>query len=932
VALINLLYQSFINNLTVSGQKLLNAQEIEALISGTGVAYTFSGATTKFQVDLAAQRSVNKFSYSFSPITLSGLTIQYGRDLNSLTTATPSITSSGVEVLPTVSGFSYPRYFTVTHVAASGSGTRTVSGLFIENTQTEINYGSDGLQDSVTITASGNSGYSPITELKVMNSGTIPTDIYVSVDTYNTSLEILENLEIAPTATGVFSSFNEDYVMPSGIPWEWGNFNSISVIEDQLRLDDPGFTFPTFNPGSIYTLLGLGNMYGNRAFTAKKLDGTHLFVAPGASNQPLLVDPVRNTVIIGATPGTTPANDSQRSRMYFAWDLGDRLYYMLSRTSNDQNIYYYRISTNTHHTLTTASGWFVRYHHALVFNNGNLYVYGGKATAPTSDTDGGNQFWRINVTTLVQTQLTSPPFGFSTDSVDLESAGTEFIYLYKSPNSNVFSRYVIANNVWENVTLVGPETFIANMSYKSDTNEIWVLGDGDYYVHNIVTGFTEQTPRLTSFPNNSNSLGFAIGVDNSMLYGMNGTSFFNDYKIYILNTVPDPVISFSVSGTYTSPVFRLENTTDYHRILVDYLKNSASLIKFDNGIGVDNFQIRGADESPSAYNTVQNFDSELDPDEFVIRALTSESVIGTLDGTLVFNHRFVSSTETPYQSGYITYGFPFITTGDMQYRFWWDPPSNKVAANANLSRFYIVPFQNTLVTGDEPERDSATLRRTTDNNIYIQLGQTSDSGGTFTQLRFYKGDATVNYSISARSGTSYQIELLINWDSGVYKLYFNGTLLGTGSIPLARINLLKDTHTYEIHSLGQNISFDEKFKYLSVSRVSNTIDELGDVLAVPIHRNDPKFGDSGSLTWFPVTVNSALTPKYKYVQFRLTLRGNDTYNFPVVSQVRFPKVIKLENVSPGQTKSVFVRYKFPSVNGLSTNTVYLRSWMYTDKI
>jgi len=919
VSVFNLINQGFVNNLTVANQRVINAAELEGLASGIG-SVLISGATAKLLIDLGAQRATGPFNYAFSSPSLSGITLRYGRELNSLTSASPSVTSSGITVNPTASGFSNPRYFELTHTTTSGSPV-TASGIFISSDPSDINFGADGLLNTLTLTASGIGGYSPITEVKVMNSGTITTDIYVAVDTYNQNIELLENLEIAPTATGIFSSFDAQFEMPSGIPWQWGNFNNVSVVDDEIRLEEPSFSPPSFSLGQYYTLLSFSLDSQSPISRARLADGTPIFVLAGNNNQPILIDPIKNTATFGANPPSLPAAN-QALYQSFAWDGADRLYYMLNRSSNDRNIYYYTLSTNTHTILATTS-FYVRVRRDIVFSNGFLYIYGGQTSVPISDFSGSSQFWRLNLQTLVFTQMMDAPVGFSSGASSIETM-SGFIYLYSNVN---FARYSIAAGTWQLVTLPPPISSYHSISAKTDTNEIWIFGSGGVViVHSVTTAETQQVPILAL---DNSTDGSAIGIDNSMIYHYR--TGFNIFRIYIIGQVPAPVINFTVSGTYTSPVFKLDTVTEYHRILIDYIKNGSAVIKKDANIGPDNFEIRGSDISPVAYNSVQIFDNFIDEEEFVVRSLVSQSVVGVLDRSLVFNHTYVSAAATPFLSAFITYGFPFITTGNMQYRFWWNPPTNKTALNTNLSRFYIVPFLSTLTTGSEPSRDSATLRRTDDDNIYIQLGQSADSGGQFTQLRFYKGDATVNYSINARSGTNYQIELLVNWNTGAYKLYFNSNLLGTGSIPLARLNLLQPAHTYEIHSFGQNISFDERFSYISVSRVGNSAD-TSDIPAVPVHRDDPLFGDAGSLNWFPVTVNSALIPKFKYVQFKMTLRGNNTFNLPVVQGIKFPKVLKLVNVSPGQTKSIYIRYKFPSVNNLNTDVIILRSWMFTDKV
>jgi hypothetical protein len=268
----------------------------------------------------------------------------------------------------------------------------------------------------------------------------------------------------------------------------------------------------------------------------------------------------------------------------------------------------------------------------------------------------------------------------------------------------------------------------------------------------------------------------------------------------------------------------------------------------------------------------------------------------------------------------------------MQYKFWWNPSSNKEDNNNNnFSAFYLVPFLNTIDTGEQPGRDINHLRRSEDNNIYLRFGQTSDDSGTFTAVQFYNGSTTTSYGINAVTGTFYEVCIIINWNTGSYSLYFDNNILGTGTIPQIRIQLLRNYHTYEIFSGGQNVDFEEKFKRLTINRIGTTTPEEISDIAIPVHREDPYYGTTGSLTWYPVTVNSAIIPKYNYIQLKLNLRTSTFYDFPEVKNILFPIVFKFSDIPPSGIGSLYLRYNFNPSNELRTDVINLKAWMKTDK-
>jgi hypothetical protein len=232
-----------------------------------------------------------------------------------------------------------------------------------------------------------------------------------------------------------------------------------------------------------------------------------------------------------------------------------------------------------------------------------------------------------------------------------------------------------------------------------------------------------------------------------------------------------------------------------------------------------------------------------------------------------------------------------------------------------------------------PIRDEDTYERAEGNYLRIRFGQNTDASGNFTRLRFYNGNTTVLYPINAYSGRYYEVILNVNWDNLTYKLFFDGGLVGSGSVPGATRDNIGSQHSFEFFSIADGVTSREKFKHFTVSRVGNVADEDYGTSGIPVHLDDPLFGTNGSLPWIPVTVNSALIPQYKYIQFKLTFKANQVYEdlFRVLN-LYFPKVIKLEDVPSGGSKEVYLRYNFDPSNNLVTKQLYLKAWMFTDKL
>lgn len=906
----NVLYDSFIRNEAVASQHTLTAEDIVNLLSFSG-AVAVSGKNVKLSLDLGFQRATAKLRYAFSPLNLSGVSVQYSRDGVNYTTGSLSLVGNSVEMTPTTSGFTYPRYFTLQHTI---SGAVTLSGLSVLNDQTDINFGTAGDQTNVSISTTENGGTSQVYEIPVFNNRGVTTDIYAGLDTSNITNDVFERLEIASTATGVFSTFNEGLSIPEN-PWQWGLFFQTSVEDDKLKIKDPGFNFKVFQIGSTYSLLNTpADNNGNFPIPARMSDSSYVALTTNNNNAVIIKDPIKNTQFIGSNPVTAASTSDERNNHGLAWDGGSRVYYM--NNSTDQTVRYYNLATNTHGSLG-AFGFYTRAIRRLIFIDDHLYVLGAQSSAGSSSSVGSD-FWSINVNTLSGVLIGTTPA-----SLDTETTVGHNGYVYFLNKNGTFARWNVTLSGWQFLTSPPGVTQYKGLSVNTNTDYLYTQ-DGNNNIYKFNTGSLQWSSSPTGPFTGVNRV--CLALDGAAMYGQESST--NTSKIFVLSQTPSPVIDATVSGYWISPVFKVDQLAYYHKILIEPDVSDNGEIKFDNSIGVDNFQIRGSDVSPSADNLVETFSGALSSQVYITGTLNQYTTILSSGNELTFSHNFIDETTTPFNSGFVTYGFPFNTTGKMQYKFFWNPPTDKLTASSHFSAFYIVPFLTTLDTGLSPERATDTLRRNVDDNIYIRFGQNSDSGGTFTRLSFYNGATIANFSINAVTGVTYEVILLVDWSAKTYKLYFDGALVGTGSIPGSRVLLLQSQHTIEFFS-GAEIDAEEKFSYLSVSRVGNVAPDL-DNIVIPVHKEDPVFGDSGG-TWYPVTVNSNLLPKNKYIQLKLTLRGAGTIDHPVVSAIKFPKIVKLTDVVASGTGSVFVRYNFPPSNNFTTNQLFLKSWMNTDK-
>lgn len=929
----NVLTEAFISNQSITPQYILDPSEVAALIAQSGNVLTFSGTNISLLLDLGFQKSVEKLQYTFTPTSLSGLTISYGRSTEDLFTATPGIVLNSAEVAPTESGYTYPRYFLLTHSATSGTPI-TLSGLVVLNDESDVDFGVSGTQEVISITSKdGFQGYSDVQELKVFNDGSIPANLYVSVDTSTSELDLLERLELSSTPTGTFAAFNEDISVPESVPFEWGDFalNTNLNSEGLLRLEDQTLSFKAFTVGTPLSLPAwAGGPSNARLFESRNATGQEVAVTNDNNLRFHLLDPRTSSTFISSNPDIIPSSTAQRQGHHPAWDGEDRIYYMLNNT--DQVIRYYTISNNTHGTLTTLTSGFPRATRLVVHTGTDLYA-GGMSSVSGTETSAGTLFTRINTSTLVQTTLTALPATPTADGSYMTYLNG-YIYYIADRTSVNFYRYNIALNGWETLTNLPSGGQVLGLVGSVERGKVIV------FMTNPTTGGTyEYTPLSGTFSSSVLSLyhpgtsvpNSATLIAESSLIVSQDTGNGEVRFVTALSEVPDPILPTTFSGTWLSPVFKLQGSENFHRVLLDYEPNEVAYVKFDNSVGVDNFEIRGSNSEPSAESLIENFDTSIDPDGYVTQTLDENSVVSVSGGSLVFNHDFIDVTETPFNRGFLYFSLPFNSDGKMQYKFWWNPANSKTVGSDNFSAFYLVPFLNTVDDGVVPDRSSSTLRRTANDYIYIRFGQSTDTAGSYTRLGVYNGSTTTNYTIAATTGKFYEITFLLDWSTGDYKLYFQGALLGSATIPLTQLVKLQTQHSFEFYSTGDSTDCTERFKHLTVSRVGNPVTFEG-AGAVPVHLEDPLYGRAGSLEWFPVTVNSALIPKYDFVQLKITLRSNGELRSPTIDGIRFPNVVRLEDVPPSGTGSVYVRYNFPISNVVDTKTAFLKAWMATDKV
>ncbi len=89
--------------------------------------------------------------------------------------------------------------------------------------------------------------------------------------------------------------------------------------------------------------------------------------------------------------------------------------------------------------------------------------------------------------------------------------------------------------------------------------------------------------------------------------------------------------------------------------------------------------------------------------------------------------------------------------------------------------------------------------------------------------------------------------------------------------------------------------------------------------------DDPVWGTSGNLTWKEVKKDGYFLSKYRYHQFRYTLRSTSGSITPVLNGVYMPMSVKIEDIYPQQSKPLYIRAEFEGVED-ALYTSKLKCW------
>lgn len=923
----NILTESFIQNVSgVEPQLDLTSENIIDMLSGSA-SVAVSGGTVTLLMDLGAQKDVDRLDYGFTTVTTSGVIVSYGRTVDNMVTGSLLQVGQALRVFPTTSGFDFPRYFKIQHQIPSGSPV-SLNSLSVFNNDEDVNFGQDGSLTSFSLTG-GTGQQQEVYELYIRNDGTIATDMYVSLDTDSQDIEDLEKFYMAPTATGTFVNFDADLEVPTTVPWEWGIFDKTVVSADnKLALTNPA------NPASLYTtgsVLSLSASHGDadesKVTEAKNISGEGVFVIPRYDHSFNLTNVFNNVRTVTSSPTHyTISNDYERDIIYPAWDGDDKIYYMNGKDTAEIQVY--EISSDTHSTAISGLPFYNRRAKVLFYDDGDLIAMACQSGAGNPQ-DVGIDVWRVNISTGLSTQLQDMPYLLEATGLHQMTEAGNYIYYMPGINSNRrFYRYSISANQWEQLAS-HPTGFSRGLAYSAEENTVWAILDGDLRKYLPDTGNWSSTifdSVAVSSVANARGTHIAFGSSVYFVSAVDGSS------AQRAEVIAEPIVlndlNSTISGTWLSPVFRVERAENYRRVFVDLINEQE--VSVDAGsLGVATFEVRGSDIDPASDNVIESFGVALDPETWV-EAVTGDVVLQSANNVLTFSHE---ANASPYTSGNIYYGFPLGTAGQMQYKFWWNPASNKLGGSTTFSALYIVPYLDTIVTGKVPVRDPDTNQRTEDNYVYLKLGSDADSGGSVSTLEFYNGSSTASFSINASTGAFHEVILIVDWDTGDYAVRFAGQQIGSGNIPAFKRSQLEAQHSIEIFSAAETVDADEKFKYLAINRVGlDTAFE--DDRAIPVHLEDPVYGLDGSVEFIPVTVNSPLLPKTEFMQFRFTFRSLkvDPDNYPAIASLRFPPVLKLSSVGVGETKPIYFKYDFESADALSTLNLKLKAWMFTDKL
>lgn len=929
----DLLEQALIfNSTTVTGsQYLLNQEEVNSLIGLSDSSLSIVNQEFGLDIDLKTQTSLYQIQYKVSPLDLNGVEIEYGRTLNDMFSATPTISGAFITVNPTESGYSNPRYIRIKDSFLTTSG--VVEQINVLNTDTEIVFGESGVLSNITLVGDITASTSDIVEIPITNSGIIPADIYVSLDPSANS-ENFSNFEIGLSATGVFYTFNEDLTIPDSIPWRLGYLDNLLISEDdKLKFNNP-IQSDSLSVGSIIQFPGaslLDPVVEVNLIEIIDIDGSTKVARSSTDYSIQIIDPLFSTRRKSSIPVVHPApSDNFEARnTKIAWDGGDYLYYLTGKA--DQSVYRYSISLNDFELFTTVTGFYNRRVRAVEIYENDLYILGGLSTAGTSSSTG-NQLWKINLISKVQTQLAPFP-GTMSIFQNYTAQQDNYIYLATRISPNNFFRYNITLNFWEtlnNAPSPGSTNIRALVPDPNNNRLIYFNSENimTAYSFNILSNSFSQITTLEDaytgwVPTRASS---AIGGSLLVVEQVSSVSLFDQRGASkVIGTLPLTPLA-TTSGTWTSPVIKVfQNDSNlYYEPYLDYNRQENIEINSIPSLGIETFEIRGSNSSPSVENSLQLFDVSLDPTEFFILNLDGSTATASGEA-LVLSH---IPGDDPVNTSVVTFGFPLNTTGKMQYSFYYSPATDRLAGSTHYSRFYIAPFLDSLGVGDTPARNSDTLARTGNDYVYIEFGNSSDSGGVITAIKFYNGSLTSAAGVNLTAGSFYRLDLIINWDLGTYELLLDTTLILNGTIPFTQITKLAPQHTYEFFGAADTVSANEKYKSFYVIRNGNNITQDSNFAAFNI--NDTIFGVNG-IDYNVVTLNNPVIPKTDYLQLRLVLRSfGGAEDLPVINSIKFPRILVLENVQPGETRSVFVRYNFPETDQSGSSTIYLKTWMRTD--
>ena len=95
-------------------------------------------------------------------------------------------------------------------------------------------------------------------------------------------------------------------------------------------------------------------------------------------------------------------------------------------------------------------------------------------------------------------------------------------------------------------------------------------------------------------------------------------------------------------------------------------------------------------------------------------------------------------------------------------------------------------------------------------------------------------------------------------------------------------------------------------------------------ITIPVS-DDPVWGTNGSLQWTEVKKTGYMLPKYRYHQFRFTLRSPSTTVTPLLDGVYMPMSVKIPDIYPQESKPLYIRADFEGVED-AIYTSKLKCW------